>query len=225
MGSDLGSLAYKYFDPAPSPPSSSSKPPLKPLHDDHQDLLHHFFILNHIQTTFNHTKNTITMLSKIIAPVLAMTATLMGAVAATPVAANVAKRDEQTALTSGRITYSHPGACGVHHTDADYVVALSKYDFDPHTPDRNPNHNTLCGKYLLAAYNGKTVNVMVADRCEACNSGDIDLSPVAFRKCFIFLSFLSCPQGRTIKWLTTFAFTEALADLSVSVIQGTWERI
>jgi expansin (peptidoglycan-binding protein) len=167
------------------------------------------------------------MLTKIITPVLAMVATLMGAVAATPIAASADKRDEQAALKSGRITYYNPGtgACGQTHTDADFVVALSKYDFDPYTPDGNPNHNTLCGKYIRVSYNGKTVDVMVVDRCEGCNSGDIDLSPAAFRKSFLWLpSFHSCPLGE-ITWLTGCVCTEVLADLSVGVVQGSWDWI
>ncbi|AEO68335.1 uncharacterized protein THITE_52547 [Thermothielavioides terrestris NRRL 8126] len=109
----------------------------------------------------------------------------------------ITARTGEAASTSGRFTYYNPGlgACGYTNTDSDYVVALSHADFDPSTPNGNPNENPLCGKKLRAAYNGKTVDVTVVDRCVACNSGDLDLSPAAF---------------------------SALADLSVGVLQGTW---
>ncbi|KAK1835662.1 RlpA-like double-psi beta-barrel-protein domain-containing protein-containing protein [Podospora conica] len=89
------------------------------------------------------------------------------------------------------------GACGIIHSDADYVVALSPQLFDPSTPAGNPNHNTLCGRKIKASYGGKTVTVEVADRCAGCPGlNDLDLSPPAFKD---------------------------LADLGVGRIQGTWE--
>ncbi len=61
-------------------------------------------------------------------------------------------------------------------------MALSYADFDPYTPNGNPNNNSLCGKKLRASYNGKSVDVTVVDRCTGCASGSLDLSPTAFRK-------------------------------------------
>jgi expansin (peptidoglycan-binding protein) len=145
------------------------------------------------------------MFATTIASVLAVTATLMGAVVASPISSAdaisaAADNDKRAAQASGRFTYYNPGlgACGQNHGDGDYVVALSHADFDPSTPNGNPNNNPLCGRRLRASYLGKTVDVTVVDRCEGCASGDLDFSPAAF---------------------------QALAALSVGVIQGTWEWI
>ena len=90
------------------------------------------------------------------------------------------------------------GACGQVHTDADLVVALSAPLFDPYTPNSNPNYNSLCNRRLRANYNGRSVDAIVVDRCLACATYDLDLSPAAFQQ---------------------------LADLSVGRIQGTWDWI
>ena len=37
-------------------------------------------------------------------------------------------------------------ACGSLHGDDELVLALNEAQFDPFTPDHNPNHNTLCNK-------------------------------------------------------------------------------
>ncbi|KAK4038337.1 RlpA-like double-psi beta-barrel-protein domain-containing protein-containing protein [Parachaetomium inaequale] len=144
------------------------------------------------------------MFASTITSVLAITATLLGAVAATPISATgaieAAGADKRAALTSGKFTYYNAGlgACGQTHSDADLVVAMSHVDFDPSSPNGSPNNNPLCGRRIRAAIGGKTVDVTVVDRCEACNSGDLDLSPTAFG---------------------------VLSALSVGVIQGTWEWI
>lgn len=72
------------------------------------------------------------------------------------------------------------GACGIYNVDTDYICAMSHLYFDQYTPNGNPNHNTLCGKKINAHYNGKTVQVTVTDRCEACAYSDLDFSPSAF---------------------------------------------
>lgn len=83
------------------------------------------------------------------------------------------------------------GACGITHSESDYVVALSTMLFDPSTPNGNPNHNTLCGRQIKASYGGKTITVTVADCCEGCPGvNDLDLSPSAFQ------NFASLGEGR-----------------------------
>lgn len=72
------------------------------------------------------------------------------------------------------------GACGIVNVDTDYIIALSHSLFDQYTPNGNPNRNTLCGKKINAHYQGKTVQVTVTDRCEACAYNDLDFSPSAF---------------------------------------------
>ncbi|KAH6615969.1 RlpA-like double-psi beta-barrel-protein domain-containing protein-containing protein [Chaetomium sp. MPI-SDFR-AT-0129] len=135
------------------------------------------------------------MFSFKITSTLAVLATLLAGTTASPV--SVGEIDTRAALTNGRFTYYNPGrgACGTNHGDGDLVVALSHADFDPSTPNSNPNNNPLCGRRLRASFSGRNVDVTVVDRCVACNSGDLDLSPTAF---------------------------QALADLSVGVIQGSW---
>ncbi|KAL2143393.1 hypothetical protein VTI28DRAFT_10507 [Corynascus sepedonium] len=141
----------------------------------------------------------------IAASIMTMVATLLSAVSATPITTDntleTANVDSNHAtLSSGRFTYYYPGlgACGMFNGDGDLVVALSHVDFDPHTPNGNPNHNSLCGRRLRASYSGKSVEVTVVDRCPSCNSGDLDLSPAAFNH---------------------------LADLSVGTFRGTWNWI
>ncbi|AEO59689.1 hypothetical protein MYCTH_2119829 [Thermothelomyces thermophilus ATCC 42464] len=144
------------------------------------------------------------MLVPTFTPLLALSTTILGAVTATPINTNgapeAANPTKRAVLTSGRFTYYNPGlgACGHSNGDGDLVVALSHADFDPSTPNGNPNNNPLCGRRLRASYAGRSVDVTVVDRCVACNSGDLDLSPAAF---------------------------QALADLSVGVIGGTWNWI
>ncbi|KAK3293071.1 RlpA-like double-psi beta-barrel-protein domain-containing protein-containing protein [Chaetomium fimeti] len=141
------------------------------------------------------------MFATTIASVLAVTATLMGATTATPISTGAVEAaaggDKRAVPAAGRFTYYNPGlgACGQNHGDGDLVVALSHADFDPSTPGGNPNKNPLCGRRLRATYAGRSVDVTVVDRCEACNAGDLDFSPAAF---------------------------QALAALSLGVIQGSW---
>jgi expansin (peptidoglycan-binding protein) len=137
------------------------------------------------------------MFTNVFITVLAVTATLMGTVTASPIdntVAAIAKR------VDGRFTYYDPGlgACGDTHSGSDYVVALNYVDFDPHTPNDNPNNNDLCGRRIRASYNGKTVEATIVDRCPGCPQGGLDFSPVAF---------------------------QALANLDVGIIQGTWDYI
>jgi hypothetical protein len=147
------------------------------------------------------------MLFKIVTSLFAITAAFAGTTFGSPAPKNIhlgslapAARNTDIATPSGKFTYYNPGlcACGQTHGDGDYVVALSHADFDPSTPNGNPNNNPLCGRRLRASYNGKSVEVTVVDRCVACNSGGLDLSPAAFG---------------------------ALADLGLGVIYGTWDWI
>jgi expansin (peptidoglycan-binding protein) len=75
-------------------------------------------------------------------------------------------------------------------------------DFDPQTPNGNPNRNDLCGRSISVTGPKGTVIVKVVDRCPVCNSvsennpihdknnilvlsflqGDLDLSPAAFNQ-------------------------------------------
>ncbi|CAF1422643.1 unnamed protein product [Adineta ricciae] len=83
---------------------------------------------------------------------------------------------------SGDATYFHPGlgACGGYNHGNEFVVAMAAPDFDPHTPNGNPNNNRLCGRHISVNGPRGSVTVRVVDRCPACRPGDLDLSPAAF---------------------------------------------
>ncbi len=163
------------------------------------------------------------MLSNMIALPLAVMATLAGTATASPITAGSNNlTSAHAALTSGRFTYYTPNlsACGNINTEADLVVALSYVDFDPYTPNGNPNNNSLCGKKLRASYSGKSVDVTVADCCTGCASGSLDLSTAAFRKWSSRWALWLCGDCADI-----FGGVEAIADLNLGWVDGTWEWI
>lgn len=97
---------------------------------------------------------------------------------------------------TGDATYYDLGmtACGQTYTDNDLVAAIAfNYFKKP-----NPNEDEMCGKKAIAKGNGKSVTVMIKDKCGSCKEGDIDLSKAAFRQ---------------------------LSDLSVGRFQVTWDFI
>lgn len=85
---------------------------------------------------------------------------------------------------SGEGTYYDPemGACGKVNSGTEMVVAVSHELYDKHTPNGNPNKNSLCGKKIRAFYEGSSVEVSIVDRCVGCAHDDLDLSPSAFEK-------------------------------------------
>ncbi|CAF1261903.1 unnamed protein product [Rotaria sordida] len=72
-------------------------------------------------------------------------------------------------------------ACGTMHSDNEYVAALNAPQFDPNTPNGNPNLNSLCNKLAKVTGPIGTVTVKIVDKCPGCKSGDLDLSEAAFR--------------------------------------------
>ncbi|CAF3812444.1 unnamed protein product [Adineta steineri] len=86
---------------------------------------------------------------------------------------------------SGRCTnyHVHVGltACGTQHGDHEYIVAMNSAQFDLHTPNKNPNHNSLCGRRIQVNGRRGSVEVRIVDRCPGCPYGGLDLSPAAFR--------------------------------------------
>ncbi|EGN94486.1 hypothetical protein SERLA73DRAFT_62609 [Serpula lacrymans var. lacrymans S7.3] len=74
---------------------------------------------------------------------------------------------------SGDATYYYTGlgACGVTNKDTDFIVALSTAQY---------GSGSHCGGKVSVTYQGKTINVTVADKCLGCGADDIDLSPSAF---------------------------------------------
>ncbi|KIJ33565.1 hypothetical protein M422DRAFT_183065, partial [Sphaerobolus stellatus SS14] len=59
------------------------------------------------------------------------------------------------------------GACGEYNVASDYIIALS-------IPQYGNGEN--CGKPVTITYGDKTTHAIVADRCEACPYGAIDLT-------------------------------------------------
>ncbi|RHZ82493.1 hypothetical protein Glove_109g279 [Diversispora epigaea] len=74
------------------------------------------------------------------------------------------------------------GACGKYNNDKELIAAIPGPQFDPYTPNGNPNRNSKCGKSIKITRGSKYVIVKLMDRCGGCKSGDIDLSPAAFKK-------------------------------------------
>ncbi|GBB84422.1 hypothetical protein RclHR1_01100014 [Rhizophagus clarus] len=77
--------------------------------------------------------------------------------------------------------YTGLGACGKVNKNSELIFALPAPMFDP-SPRNNPNLNPNCGKLAKVTRGKKSVIVKCVDRCSACKSGDIDLSPAAFDK-------------------------------------------
>ncbi|KAF0729223.1 DPBB 1 domain-containing protein [Aphis craccivora] len=82
----------------------------------------------------------------------------------------------------GDLTYYSLGltACGQVYADDDMVAAIA---FD-HFTTPNPNLDPVCGKRvkIIDPTTLKSIVVTVRDKCEACNTNDIDVSPSAFEK-------------------------------------------
>jgi expansin (peptidoglycan-binding protein) len=62
------------------------------------------------------------------------------------------------------------GSCGIYSGGNELVCAMAAPDFDPQTPNGNPNNNNLCGKQISVSGPKGTVTVRVVDRCPVCKS-------------------------------------------------------
>jgi hypothetical protein len=86
---------------------------------------------------------------------------------------------------SGRCTYYYVQggvtACGTRHSDNEHIAALNMAQFDPHTPNGNPNRNSLCNRKIQVNGPHGSVEVRVVDRCPGCPYGGLDISPSAFK--------------------------------------------
>lgn len=92
------------------------------------------------------------------------------------------------------------GACGITNTDSDYIAAASHIIFDsyPGYNGANPNQNPMCGKKVIASYQGKSVTVILTDRCVGCAEDDLDFTPTAFSQ--LADQALGRLHGMTWKW-------------------------
>ncbi|KAL7931828.1 RlpA-like double-psi beta-barrel-containing domain-containing protein [Trichoderma chlorosporum] len=73
----------------------------------------------------------------------------------------------------GDITFYNTGlgACGFFNNDQESVVAVSAALFDS---------QSVCGRSISVAFNGRSVTAQIVDRCAGCALDDVDLSPQAF---------------------------------------------
>ncbi|KAG9080435.1 hypothetical protein FRC06_006588 [Ceratobasidium sp. 370] len=74
------------------------------------------------------------------------------------------------------------GACGITNNDSQFIAAVSHLLFDGFNgyTGGNPNKNPICNKKVTAHYQGKSVSVIITDRCVGCEEFDLDFSPAAF---------------------------------------------
>ncbi|KZV97967.1 hypothetical protein EXIGLDRAFT_832561 [Exidia glandulosa HHB12029] len=74
------------------------------------------------------------------------------------------------------------GACGVFNVPSDFIVAVGHDFFDTFPgATSNPNNNPVCGRTANASYQGRSIQVKIEDRCEACGPNDLDFSTSAFQ--------------------------------------------
>ncbi|KAG8744056.1 hypothetical protein FRC12_014880 [Ceratobasidium sp. 428] len=114
---------------------------------------------------------------------------LASCVVAAPVEAAASKELAVRApydVHKGWATYYNPsagtGACGWNNRDDEWVAAIGTALFQQMMVDGNPNHSQACGKTANFTWGGKTIKVGIVDRCYACGTEDIDLSPAAFQQ-------------------------------------------
>jgi len=83
--------------------------------------------------------------------------------------------------TGGHVTWftqkGNAGACGVTHSDNDFIAAL-----DYRVYGDLGAKSKYCGDKIRVSWQGKSVDVTVADACPTCdNSASVDLSLAAFK--------------------------------------------
>ncbi|KAG8686487.1 hypothetical protein FRC09_014096 [Ceratobasidium sp. 395] len=120
---------------------------------------------------------------------MASAMSLASSVVAAPVEAAASKELAVRApydTHKGWASYYNPsagtGACGWNNRDDEWVAAIGTALYQQMMVDGNPNHSQACGKTANFTWNGKTIKVGIVDRCYACGTEDIDLSPSAFQQ-------------------------------------------
>jgi len=92
------------------------------------------------------------------------------------------------------------GACGIVSNDNSMIAAASRLLFDSFPgATANPNLNPICGRKVRATYEGRSVEVEIVDRCEACAMHDLDFSPAAYDK--LGAKELGRLHGMTWEWI------------------------
>jgi hypothetical protein len=84
------------------------------------------------------------------------------------------------------------GACGDKHSDSDFIAAL-----DYRTYGNTSAKSKYCGQKIRVSWQGKSVDVIVADACPTCQNGaSVDLSTAAFKS----LADVNVGQLENISW-------------------------
>lgn len=69
------------------------------------------------------------------------------------------------------------GACGNKHSDDDFIAALDYRAYGDLSAK-----SKYCGQKIRVSWQGKSVDVIVADACPTCdNASSVDLSTAAFK--------------------------------------------
>ncbi|KAL7944104.1 RlpA-like double-psi beta-barrel-containing domain-containing protein [Trichoderma barbatum] len=106
--------------------------------------------------------------SSIIIPLLPLLTSALPTISSSTSSSSLAPREN-----FGDITFytTGLGACGGVNNDEEYVAAVSAAVFDS---------QSVCGSTISVSFAGRSVSVLVVDRCAGCAFGDVDLSPRAF---------------------------------------------
>jgi len=127
----------------------------------------------------------------------------------TPVTSKLYERGLQPLSGQGDITYygeggsdpaptgpggGSPGACALAPKNNNYFAALNYIQYGEYP---NPNNSVVCGRCVKVVHGSNEVVVEIVDKCPVCKSGDVDLSPTAFKDLF---GGLEVGRVSNVKW-------------------------
>ncbi|KAL4062210.1 RlpA-like double-psi beta-barrel-protein domain-containing protein-containing protein [Scleroderma yunnanense] len=74
------------------------------------------------------------------------------------------------------------GACGLINENSEHIAAVSNLLFDnyPGYDGGDSDGNPVCGRQVIAYYEGKSTVVTITDSCADCALTDLDFTPTAF---------------------------------------------
>jgi expansin (peptidoglycan-binding protein) len=74
------------------------------------------------------------------------------------------------------------GACGSWIAGGDDSISFNAPQFDPYTPEGNPNKNSICGQKIIISGPKGSVNGTIRDRCPTCKNGGMVIRSDMFAK-------------------------------------------
>ena len=101
----------------------------------------------------------------------------LGQLSVPAAAAPLEKRGSDSGKASFYYQGGATGSCGQAHGDGDYIVALSTDHFD----GKNPCGTKVKVTNISGAGKGRSVDVIVADKCMGCAAKQIDLAVGPFK--------------------------------------------